>query len=107
VLSTTPDAAYYVLDLPLKEQSQHAKRAVANFVKHESKPAERAKVQRILESQNLSASDRVAGLEAFARSAGLSPKALSLRLRQHGLAGYKYLDRASRKQQIDKDSKFN
>jgi hypothetical protein len=107
VLSTRPDEAYFVLDLPLSKQSDYVKAAVADAVAAVKTPAGRARFQRILENRGFTSEALPQQLESLAKSYGLKAKDASLMLRSFGLAGFKYLDRGSRRGPIGKASKFN
>lgn len=105
VLSTTPDDAYFVLDLPLSKQSDYVKSVAADFVNAVTDKRMREGLQRIMDNEGTVPEALPNKIQRFLRVS--DAEGTSRTLRGFGLAGYKYLDQKSRGRPIGKDSKFN
>jgi hypothetical protein len=135
VLGVRPESEYYMLDLPLKDQNEYVKNAVANALGDVPTPKRTAridaddarllteaakaglpkrpnylftaKLQAVFDSGKTK-QDFISELESVFRNNGLTPKDASMWLFKHGIAGHKYLDRAARSGKVtDTDARFN
>ncbi len=110
VLGVRPESEYYMLDLPMKDQNEYVQNAVQAALADAPLP-KGAKGVGALEA--VFNSDRtgqgfISALETAFENNGLTPKDTSMWLFEHGIAGYKYLDRAARSGKVtDIDARFN
>jgi hypothetical protein len=135
VLGVRPESEYYMLDLPMKDQNEYVQKAIEAALDDVPTPKKAMRVDanaarlltaaakaglpkrpNYLFANNLQAvfesgkteNRLISELESVFERAGLTPKDMSMWLFEHGIAGYKYLDRAARSGKVtDTDARFN
>jgi hypothetical protein len=110
VLGNRPESEYYMLDLPLKDQSQYVQNAVDRALNDLpfTEPLRVKQLKSLFQQSRLRGDDFIFQLNDIFKDVGLTPKDASMWLFEHGIAGHKYLDRAARTGKVtDIDARFN